>query len=311
MASYNRRVAQGESKGPSTRGVPGFTLIELLVVIAIIAVLMAILIPAMGAARERAQRTVCLNNLRQFSLAWIEYADDHDGKLLYGGFGRKIVTIGRRRLIREAWTGQAFSSAGSRSDLLAHPHKGPLWPYVRDIDVYRCPRGRAGHLLTYAIVPGANGVPVEGTYIPESDPEKMVDFGQRVGRTVLKLTRLSDIITPGASERAVFIDIGEMPGGDGFYVHYLEPQWRWFSPPPLQHASGVTLSMADGHSEYWKWRGHETVGMPRELTPAGSLLTAGLVGGDYTPQTEEGLDDLQRLQRATWGRLGYATDGVP
>jgi prepilin-type N-terminal cleavage/methylation domain-containing protein len=62
----------------------GFTLIELLVVIAIIALLMAILIPVASAARERGQRVVCLSNLRQLTLPWIQYADDHDGKLVYG-----------------------------------------------------------------------------------------------------------------------------------------------------------------------------------------------------------------------------------
>ena len=62
----------------------GFTLIELLVVIAIIALLMAILIPVASGARERGQRVVCLSNLRQLTMAWIAYADDHDGKIVDG-----------------------------------------------------------------------------------------------------------------------------------------------------------------------------------------------------------------------------------
>ena len=59
----------------------GFTLIELLVVIAIIALLMAILIPALHSAGEHGKRAVCLNNLRQLTLAWIMYANDNDGKI--------------------------------------------------------------------------------------------------------------------------------------------------------------------------------------------------------------------------------------
>jgi len=54
----------------------GFTLIELLVVIAIIAILMAILMPALKRAREQGQRAVCLGNLKQLQLSWILYADD-------------------------------------------------------------------------------------------------------------------------------------------------------------------------------------------------------------------------------------------
>ena len=65
----------------------GFTLIELLVVIAIIAVLMAILMPALNRAREQGKRSTCLSNLKQLTLAWIMYADDNDDKLVCGDTG--------------------------------------------------------------------------------------------------------------------------------------------------------------------------------------------------------------------------------
>jgi len=290
----------------------GFTIIELLVVIAVIAVLLAIFMPVARAARERGQRTVCLGNLRQLTTAWIAYADNHDGKLVCGSaFGTTITGTGGRRLILQGWADRAFLFPESRADLLAHPHKGPLWPYLRDVDVYRCPRARTGHALTYAIVVAANGCGVEGTYIPGDITREITRFGQRVGNTVLKLTRLTDIVSPGAAQRTVFIDTGQTPAGNEFYVHYLEPKWKWFNPPPLQHDDGATLSMADGHAEYWKWKGRESVEMPRELMPVGDTFAEVLQGPDYQPQTEDGLHDLQRLQRATWGRLGYPIEGIP
>src|ERR1035438_9848643 len=61
----------------------GFTLIELLTVVAIIAVLAAILLPALSKARARSQGIFCLNNTRQLTLAWLLYADDHEGMLSY------------------------------------------------------------------------------------------------------------------------------------------------------------------------------------------------------------------------------------
>lgn len=61
----------------------GFTLIELLVVIAIIAVLMAILFPALRSVREQGKRTVCLNHLKQLSLGWMLYAYDYDGNIVF------------------------------------------------------------------------------------------------------------------------------------------------------------------------------------------------------------------------------------
>ena len=67
----------------------GFTLIELLVVIAIIALLMAVLIPAMNGAREQGKRAVCLNNLKGLVLAWLMYTDDNDSSL--GNFGIRTL----------------------------------------------------------------------------------------------------------------------------------------------------------------------------------------------------------------------------
>jgi len=292
----------------------GFTLIELLVVIAVIAILLALLMPVARTARERGQRVVCLSNLRQFTMAWIAYADDHDSKLVCGSaFSRtEGGSGGPNPVLRkvEGWLGYAFYFPGSRSAVMENPDKGALWAYVKDIDVYRCPRGRAGHAATYAIVSAANGDLVEGTYLREMDPVEATWFAKRVGKTVLRLTRLTDIISPGAAQRAVFMDRGYTPVGN-FYVHYLYPKWESATPPPIHHADGVTLSMADGHAEYWKWKGRETVeGLPRKVVPARSLVSE-VLEADYQPQTEDGLYDLQRLQRATWGRLGYAVQERP
>ncbi|MCH7557443.1 MAG: type II secretion system protein [Planctomycetes bacterium] len=257
---------------PSVRQCRAFTLIELLVVIAVIAMLIAILVPVLRSAREQAQRAVCLSNLRQLTLAWVAYADDNDGKLVSSSWG-----AGPSRSIES----------------------GTLWPYIRDIDIYRCPGpGR------YSIVTAANGGhKVEGTYLPRRSQRhrspEVPYIGKRVGKTVLRLARLTDIISPGAAQRAVFIDA--FPAGYDFYVYYLYPKWSESSLPPIHHGGGVTLSMADGHAEYWKWKGRETVEIRRKMWPRTPVSEP----KDLEPQTEDGLYDLQRLQRATWGRLGY------
>lgn len=305
----------------------GFTLIELLVVIAIIALLLALLIPALRSAREQGQRTVCLSNLKQLTLAWITYANEHDGKLVPGsafsmgkrGRGTRVITVS------EGWLGRAFLFPESRAALVEDPNKGALWPWIKNVDIYRCPRGREGHAATYSTVVSANGCDVEGTYLKRTlftlrhSTNNML--GKHAGSTVLKLTSLTDIISPGAGQRAVFIDMGQTPAGNDFYVHYLYPKWKWHGAPPIHHHDGTPLSMADGHAEYWRWKGRETIQMPRRFMPAGSRYPnvffevldcpamAWMEG--YWPQTEDGLYDLQRLQKATWGRLGYTLEGGP
>ena len=293
-----RRSGTIARRSPSVRQYQAFTLIELLVVIAVIALLIAILIPVLRSAKELAQRTVCMSNLRQLTLAWVAYADDNDGKLVSG---RAFGTRGRgKRYILRGWVGYDFSQ--SRPYWIPDPDKGALWSYIRDVKIYRCPRGRPDHLVTYATVTAANGVDVEGTSMENSGGWDLTESGVRVRRTVLKLTRLTDISSPGAAQRAVFVDMGQKPTSSDFYVHYLYPRWPRISPPPIHHRDGATLSMADGHAEYWKWKGRETVEMPRVLSYSGFRE---LLEEDYEPQTEDGLYDLQRLQRVTWGRLGY------
>ncbi|MBN2182961.1 MAG: prepilin-type N-terminal cleavage/methylation domain-containing protein [Sedimentisphaerales bacterium] len=282
----------------------GFTLIELLVVIAIIALLLAIFVPVLQNVREQGQRAVCLSNLRQLTTAWIVYADEHDSSLLWGiSTGSSRWSIGEpphvHEIFRVGW------ATGRKGRSLT---EGTLWPYLGDIDVYRCPGGRAGHVFTYVIVAAANASDVEGTLSTETNT-RPTDPGKRIGKTVLKLTKLTDIVSPGAAQRAVFIDEGQM-SNFCFYVNYLYPMWNGISPPPIHHSDGVTLSMADGHAEYWKWKGRETVeGLPRTTTTIGDgRLFYEKTEEDYEPQTEDGLYDLQRLQRAVWGRLGYPSE---
>jgi prepilin-type N-terminal cleavage/methylation domain-containing protein len=135
----------------------GFTLIELLVVIAIIAVLLAILMPALKRVKEQGKRAVCLNNLKQLSLAWILYADENDDKLVNGaiGYSNSNQTWGDHRN-ELAWVDE-YSNTDTVVQIRGIKN-GALWPYLEDVDVYKCPTGRRGQALTYAIMFSMNAV---------------------------------------------------------------------------------------------------------------------------------------------------------
>lgn len=116
--------------------------------------------------------------------------------------------------------------------------------------------------------------------------------GMRVGRTVLMVKKRSEIAVPVPAFRLVFLDEGRVTP-DAYAIHYLKPSW--WDPPFVRHADGTNVSFADGHSDYWKYSGTETIEIGKMANPT----------HNYVPTTPEGIEDVQRMQIATWGRLGY------
>ena len=243
-----------------------FTLIELLVVIAVIAVLMAILMPALNRAREQGKRISCLSNVKQLTMGWIMYADANDDKVPYANTG-----------LSYAWVVYPGANATEEA-YLDGIYSGTLYPYCPDVKLYRCPTGIRGELVTYALPDSLNGYDgIPGT------KDLMVYRRSQVKR---------------ASERIVYLDEGRL-SPNSWTLHYQEE--RWWDQVTARHGDGTNFSFADGHSEYWKWKD------PRTLDVAKAdydwWQSTGRNSGEYS--TQPGNEDLHRVQRGVWSKLGY------
>jgi prepilin-type N-terminal cleavage/methylation domain-containing protein/prepilin-type processing-associated H-X9-DG protein len=264
----------------------GFTLIELLVVIAIIAILAAMLLPALARARDKARTTQCQSNMKQLQLCWHMYFTDNNDLLPLNG-GTSTPGPGGNGL-PNSW----IQGGGQSDPPTPWIPNGVLYQYNKEVTLYACPANR--RQLTYPLAPpdhwsawdGPQARTVSINYplggFTAADPQGGILLNGQ--RSIMKYNQIGVAPNPGFARTFVFVDENEFSVDDGDFAVAVPGglhDGTWWNLPGSRHNNGTTWSFADGHVEYWKWHGTTVLKFTGYYQPADSS------------------DDLARVQACT------------
>jgi prepilin-type N-terminal cleavage/methylation domain-containing protein/prepilin-type processing-associated H-X9-DG protein len=247
----------------------GFTLVELLVVIAVIAILAALVLPALSQARGRAEGISCLNNTRQLTLAWQLYADDRDGFLPYNlGMNGSPESSMRTNL---NWVNNVMTwDLSSDNTNLATITGASLGPYIGGVTrIFHCPSDRtlsdiqsaAGwseRIRSYsmnAMVGNAGAFTASGSNINNPDYKQFFKITQ--------IHRPADIFIfldehPDSIEDGYFLN-KDTPAANGGYYASNAASDEWTDLPASYHNRSAAFSFADGHVSFHRWLNSNTI----------------------------------------------------
>ena len=233
-----------------------FTLMELLTVTAVVALLAALLLPALGRAKARATRTVCLGNLRQLGLAWQMYAQENNDRLVPNGYATRQTATNVRLWVLGATHAAAPEHRATLTNaaFLTDPALAAFSDYVRDPTLYKCP-------ADHGLVDGAPKVrsyalnAYLGWTLPEGGGEFLLSPRHRNFRT------LNQVAAAAPAERLQFVDVA--PDWLCHSAFGVAMSAMFYQFPTAEHGRASPLSFADGHAEVRRWQDAWTLSMAR------------------------------------------------